>query len=91
VPRSVAAFKTVLDRRYRGVAICTVCRATLAQGPEASYEHLAAYALGISMGIELVSAQDLISHFHRGPACPGGSMHIVIEELARSQRREGVA
>jgi hypothetical protein len=91
VPRSVAAIKVVLDRRFRAVAICNVCQSTLAQGPEASAEHLAAYALGITMGIEITSAEDLIARFHRGPACPGGSMRIAIEELARSQRREGFA
>lgn len=91
MPRSVAAIKVVLDRRYRAVAICTVCHATLAQGPEASFEHLASFALGISMGIQITSAEELVGAFHRGPACPGGSMRIAIEELARSARREGAA
>ena len=77
------AIKVVPDRRYRAVATCTACGAMLAQGPEASYPHLAAYALGISMGIVLVSPTEIISRFHRGPACPGGSMKITIEQLTR--------
>jgi hypothetical protein len=68
----------------------------LAQGPEASREHLAAYALGIAMGVGAVSVEQLFSAFHRGPACPGGSLRITIEELApvspppRSSSRGGL-
>jgi hypothetical protein len=76
------AVKLVRDRRYRAVATCNVCNAVLSQGPEASYPGLAAFALGLSMAHELggVSA-DLITRFHLGPGCPGGSIRLTIEEL----------
>lgn len=76
------AVKLVPDRRYRAVATCTACAAILAQGPEASEEHLAAYALGLSMGVELRGrASSAVQAFHRGPACPGDSIRVEIEEL----------
>lgn len=77
--------KLVRDRRYRAVATCTVCKATLSVGPDAAQEHLASYALGISMGTELLeqprprSSQGAL--FHLGPGCPGGPVQITVEEL----------
>ena len=77
------AVKIVPDRRYRAVAACTACDAILATGPEAAEEHLAAYALGLSMGIELRGRfADVIRAFHRGPACPIDSIRVEIEELS---------
>jgi hypothetical protein len=77
------AVKLVPDRRYRAVAKCTACGEILAQGPEASAEHLAAYALGLSMGVELRGrVSKVIQAFHRGPACPSDSIRVEIEELS---------
>ena len=77
------AVKLVPDRRFRAVAVCTACEAILATGPEAAEEHLAAYALGLSMGVELRGRYSgAIRAFHRGPACPSESIRVQIEELS---------
>lgn len=77
------AVKHVPDRRYRAVAVCTACDAILSTGPESSEEHLAAYALGLAMGVELRGRfADVIHAFHRGPACPSDSIRVEIEELS---------
>jgi hypothetical protein len=92
VPRSVAAIKFVRDRRYRAVATCTVCRATLAQGPDASYPGLAAFALGLSMAANPgEAAAELICRFHLGPGCPGGSIRLTIEELRPAAAAAGAS
>jgi hypothetical protein len=73
--------KLVTDRRFRAVATCKVCKATLLVGPEAPEEHVAAYALGLSMGVELLEHSRSRVTFHLGPGCPGGSLRITVEEL----------
>lgn len=76
------AVKLVSARRFRAVATCTVCRATLAVGPEAAEDHLASYALGIATRVEeLLERPSSRAPFHLGPGCPGGSLQITVEEL----------
>jgi hypothetical protein len=73
--------RLVRDPAFRAVATCTVCGATLAQGPTGAEPHLAAYALGMAMGIELCCGEPSSAPFHLGPACAGGLLRITIEEL----------
>lgn len=79
--KSPVGVKIVCDRRFRAVATCKVCKATLLVGPEAAEAHLAAYALGLSMGVELLEHSRSRVTFHLGPGCPGGSLRITVEEL----------
>ena len=79
--KSAVGVKFVCDRRFRAVATCKVCKATLLVGPEAAEDHIAAYALGLTMGVELLEHTRSRVTFHLGPGCPGGSLRITVEEL----------
>jgi hypothetical protein len=71
----------VRDPAFRAIATCTVCGATLGQGPIGAEPHLAVYALGLAMGIELSCGGPSSSPFHLGPGCAGGPLRITLEEL----------